>query len=130
MNISFEKAEREKFTLNLKSEPKNSEKIKVIEPVISALAERIKDYASYYKNYSVHEHSSNKTIAKVILCGGDSNLFGLCEYLQEKTGFSVKLGDPMVNVKTTKKSQNSGIPPKSKLLSYTTAIGLALRGAK
>ncbi len=96
-------------------------------PALTDLVQQIRKYLDYYQNHI----STNKeeVMEKVLLCGGGANLKGLAELLSVELKIPVELGNPLINI-----SSRSGktMPHLSleKSLSYTTAIGLALRGMK
>lgn len=98
-------------------------------PIISDLADRIKEYLSFYESHAVHEHSSKNSasIRKVLLCGGASNLTGLTIHLASILKIPVEAGNPWVNIL---KGDIKEVPalPYRRSLSYTTALGLALSG--
>lgn len=92
---------------------------KAMIPILEELAEQIKDYISFYRNNKAH-FSSNR-IDKILLCGGDSLLKGLPEFLEKRIGCPVKKGNPLVNI-----IKDNGIKIDKPIL-YATAIGLSLR---
>jgi Tfp pilus assembly PilM family ATPase len=59
----------------------------------------------------------------MIICGGGSNLIGLDKFLSEQLHIGVTIGNPLVNVAESKRTITD-----IDLLSFTVAIGLALRG--
>lgn len=99
----------------------------VLIPVLTDLTEQIKGYISYYQSHAEHEHlpSNIQSVKKILLCGGGANLKGLPEFLLKELKIKTELGDPWVNI-------SRGKPEMSfeKSLSFTTALGLALRGIK
>jgi len=66
-----------------------------------------------------------KKIAKILLCGGDSNLFGFSEYLSYELKTPVELSNPWINI--TSFSEHIPEIELRESLIYTTALGLALR---
>lgn len=64
-------------------------------------------------------------INKIILCGGESTLSGLSEFLSCELKIKVELGNPWVNVV----SFEEHIPSMNRMdsLAYATAIGLAIK---
>lgn len=127
LKIDQKEAQRIKIKLGLVKE-KNV--YKAMEPVLNDLAGRIQSsidfYADYDNEFSDGSNSDNK-ISKIILCGGDSLLLGLPEYLSQKISLPVKLGNPWVNISPfiPKKAQKLGLSYKTSLI-FTTAFGLAL----
>jgi len=63
-------------------------------------------------------------IEKIILCGGDSNLIGLTDYLSVSMRHKVEVANVWINITNVEKN----IPKIDfkKSLSFTTALGLAL----
>lgn len=62
-------------------------------------------------------------LQKLFSVVGGANFSKIDDVLSEKIGIPVKIADPLVNILPTKKL----IIPPNKKLSYSTAIGLALR---
>ncbi len=91
----------------------------ILIPVVRELLMRIQETIEYSPT-SV----SGKKIEKVVLCGGASQLVGLKEYFQEALHLPIVFGDPLMNITNHKRV----IIPAGKRLSYTTALGAALRG--
>lgn len=93
------------------------------------VAETLKDDISKHYRYwqtRVDERGNKvKPIEKIILCGGNSNLKGLPEYLSG----ALKIPVERANVWTNAFSFEDFIPEMDRFqsLSYATAIGLALR---
>jgi type IV pilus assembly protein PilM len=92
-------------------------------PVIDNLISEIKNIIKFND-----EHTQNK-IQRIMLCGGTSKLTNLTSYLyqqmSEYTEIDIILGDPWVNVNGPGKK---AMMDRENSLSYTTALGLALRG--
>lgn len=154
LSVSLEKAEKikrkygikgiSKVVLKVKEKRENnviffekqefpeSEIIDTLYPPLFDLTEQIEKYLYFYLGHSTHEHlppeEREKGISRILLSGGGANLKGLIEFLEEKLNLPIELSDPLVNI----------LPPPlknipqfsfSEKLSYTTALGLALRGA-
>lgn len=104
-------------------------------PVVSVIRDEISRHISYW-NSQMEERGApfsskereKKRIAKILLCGGDSNLKGLPEYLSYELKAPVELANPWVNIC----SFDEHIPEieLKESLTYTTALGLALRSAE
>lgn len=98
--------------------------------VLSELALQIENYISFYQSHSEHDHSLKETgIKKIILSGGAANTTGIAAYLSLALKIPVELANPWVNILEEPLKE---IPDLSyrKSLSYTTALGLALRDIK
>jgi Tfp pilus assembly PilM family ATPase len=88
------------------------------------LAGQIKKYLNFYRDHSSFEYLlENGKTEKISLCGGGAELKGLTDFMSKKLEIPVELGDPLTNF-LLKKPKN--IINKD-LVSFTTAIGLALR---
>lgn len=103
----------------------NAKVINSIVSMLSVIKDEIAKFHDYWSGHFSDYGSGNGDISKIILCGGDSNLFGLPEYLSSTLNTQVELGNPWAN----SASFEDYIPEieKKESLSYTTAIGLALR---
>lgn len=105
----------------------------VLSPIINDLVKQIKDYMAFYHSHSEHVHGSDRAIGQILLCGGDSLLLGLPDFLSQRLDLSVELGNPLINVsQKQKKTNSSNIINLSKKESvvYAIAIGLALGAIK
>lgn len=122
LNIDAEKSENVKLVCGLDKEKCEGALRKVLFESITDLANSIKKNILYYQN----NFPESGKITEIVLCGGGANFIKINEVLQEKIGLPVKIGDPLTN---NIKNKKNGIPMEN-LLSYTTAIGLALRGSQ
>jgi len=100
-------------------------------PVLTDLVQQIKKYLNYYRTHTSHEHllTDGKEVEKILLCGGGANLKGLAEFLSLRLKLPVELGNPWINILPESQKEVPTLPFK-KSLSYTTALGLALRGIR
>lgn len=116
LEIDFKKAEEIKKNYN---EEKNQNPLvgKIIFSFLSNLEKVLRDHINFYKE------SSRKKIEEIILCGGGANLFQLPTFLEKKLKIKVKKGNPWINITDEKIPFSEDIS-----LTYTTAVGLALRG--
>jgi len=98
-------------------------------PALTDLVQQIKKCIDFYQTHSSFKHlpPDAKTIEKVLLCGGGANLKGLPELLSLELKVPVEPGNPRVNI-LSKQAKNIPQLSLKESLSYTTAIGLALRG--
>jgi type IV pilus assembly protein PilM len=130
LGISFSEAENlkkkygleSKFVIKLEAKIMKEEKGKIFEALIPALvdlSQQIKKYIDFYET-----HFQEK-VKKIILCGGGANLKGLTEFLNLELKIPVELANPWINVFGQKEIKGLSF---EKSLSFTTAIGLALRG--
>lgn len=143
LNISFEKAEKikieqglaEKFKVKLKEKDMIFEEMKgtifeILVPPLVDFVQQIKKCLEYYKTHTENNYlvPTEKGISKILLSGGGANLKGLPFFLSLELKTPVQLADPLVNLRKDIKEIRD-LPP-SEFLKYTTAIGLALRGAE
>ncbi|OGZ63900.1 MAG: hypothetical protein A3A98_01270 [Candidatus Staskawiczbacteria bacterium RIFCSPLOWO2_01_FULL_40_39] len=129
-NINFDKAETLKTKYGLAGKKENYNIKAITAPVLHDLTTQIKKYINFYKGHVSHEYfSSSGKIEKIILCGGGANLRNLPEFLSDELKIPVELGDPLINI-ISKKKNGEDIMPRERALSFTTALGLALRGTR
>jgi len=142
-NIKFKEAEKLKLQYGLEGrnylkikqktqkETEAIEVFKALSPLLKDFVGQVKDYLTYYHTHIHHEHLplDGKEIEKILLCGGGANLKGFAEFLSLELKRPVELGNPWVNILPEPLME---VPELSfeKSLSYTTALGLALRGIK
>jgi type IV pilus assembly protein PilM len=137
LGVDLKEAERlkikygleEKIRLKVEEEKtiKKMERGRVFEaliPPLVDLVQQIKKCIEFYES-----HTPGEKIKEILLCGGGANLKGLPELLAVELNLAVKLGNPWLNI-LEKKEKESKKMPLEKSLSFTTALGLALRAAK
>lgn len=134
LDLDFAEAEKLKRAVGIDANAENGKVKKALSSVVNNLVEEIKNTIRFYE-----EHSTEASkISHLVLTGGSSKLKHLPSFLHDKLthrpfpdhplrslpGIKVELGNPWVNL--LKKGQT---PPLSReeSLSYSTAIGLALR---
>jgi len=133
LKVDLAEAEKLKLKYGIKADIKNKGKeiFEALIPALSYLVEKIKTHLSYYQTHVSHEHLSldGKGVSKIFLCGGGANLQGLSDFLSSELKISVELGNPWINILPEPLKE---VPRLSyeKSLSYTTALGLALRGVR
>ncbi|MDP2967330.1 MAG: pilus assembly protein PilM, partial [bacterium] len=120
-----------KYGLTTKAGPEGGEVFEALIPALTDLIEQIKAHLSYYQTHASHEHLSpnGKKVSKILLCGGGANLKGLTDFLSSELKIPVELGNPWINI-LPKPLKEVPELPYEKSLSYTTALGLALRGVR
>lgn len=131
LNLPLKEAEALKIKVGLEKEFSPGKLLKTISPVLDILVTEIEKCLDYYQEHIFHEHlpSGDRGIKKILLSGGGANLKGFPEFLTMATKQPVEIGNPWINILETPIKK---IPPLSyeKSLSFTTALGLALRGLK
>lgn len=129
LNLDQEKARRLKIEQGLDFKNPASPVVLALSPMLNDLTEKIKNYANYYQEHlPVAPGAQSNAVEKIILCGGGANFAGLPEFLSEKLNLPATIGNPWVNVSKNGRPDNDNLP-SDEALSFTTAIGLALRGA-
>ncbi|MFH0856657.1 MAG: type IV pilus assembly protein PilM [bacterium] len=122
LNITPKQAEKAKILCGLDQKKAKGAVKKVLTPLTADLLKKIKEIENYYINYLGGENFS-----KILLTGGAANLQGIDKLIQEGSQVKVEICDPLINLKT---NLNEVKESKQELLSYATAMGLALNGIK
>ncbi len=122
-SLSFDEAEKMKHEYGIGAVSKVQDIFPAILNGISVLRDELNKQYLYWEN-----HNSDKTkheqIDHIILCGGESNLIGLSEYLQLSMKIKVENANVWINILKTEKSVPGMTFEES--LSYATVLGLAL----
>ncbi len=121
MKLSFEDAEKAKKICGLDKKKGHGAIRSILEPIITALAEKINESLEYYEEYL----SAGKKINTIILTGSVAQMVGLSSFLRERLKVNVIVGDPWSNLKMSKKT--AAALNKQLFLSFSTAIGLSLK---
>jgi type IV pilus assembly protein PilM len=103
----------------------NKELFSVLMKVAESLEYNIDKHYKYWKSKVNEKGDRVKPIEKIILCGGNSNLAGLPEYLSSSLKIPVERADVWINAPEF----GDSVPEISKTesLSYAASVGLALR---
>ena len=124
LKINRSQVEEAKRNIGLIKRKGNEELFESLNQTVSIIRDEAVKQAAYWMS---HNEDSKKTenISKIILCGGESTLAGLPEFLSYELKMRAELGNPWVNVV----SFEDYIPEIERLdsLAYSTVIGLALR---
>lgn len=126
--VSVTRAEKIKIKqgLNKKGEQKYNVE-KAVSPILHELVLQIKKYINFYYGHASAESSlPEMEIEKIILCGGGANLKKMPAFLHKELKIPVELGNPFSNILAQKNGKSYSLP-EEKILSFTTALGLALR---
>lgn len=121
MNISFEEAEKVKFSYGIGSDFKNDVIFKSVKPVLENFIQEIEQSIDFY----ITGLKYSQSVDKVIICGGGANTKGIVPYLSKKLGRKIEFGNPWINMKIGK---TLPVIDKSQSVQFSTAIGLALKG--
>ena len=122
--ISLEEAEKLKRKYGLERHTPNKELFSVLLNSVSILRDEVVKHFLYWHTHKDEEGRNNPPIKKIILCGGDSNLIGLSDYLSISMKNPVEMANVWINIMNT---QNH-VPDINfkQALSFATALGLAL----
>lgn len=125
LNVSLETAERYKIERGLSRSVRNQEVFAALIPVVSALKDEVQSRYQYWQDHLSGQGENKEFIDRVILCGGQSTLPGLEEYLSIYLGAKVTVGNSWVNIYDVTKTVPAIDFDES--LRYTTALGLSLK---
>jgi type IV pilus assembly protein PilM len=122
-NVSFEEAEKLKRAYG-KDQGTPNDLLPIIISNISVLRDELNKHYSYWHSHDGEDGKPHAKIERILLCGGDSNLIGIVQYL----GASMKVPVEYVNTWVNVMDIENDVPQMSFVdsLSYTTVIGLAL----
>ncbi len=123
-NLTVEEAEKIKREYGLQRNSPNKEIFPVLLNSVSVLRDEIVKNFLYWNTHQDEDGNNHPQIKKIILCGGDSNLIGLTEYLSVSIKCKVEMANVWINIADTGKF----IPDVSfnKSLTFAAALGLAL----
>ncbi len=124
--INVEEAEKMKRKFGLMRNVENQEVFPVLLNSVSVLRDEVLKHFLYWHTHKDGEGGDNPPIKKIILCGGDSNLMGLSDYLTISMKTKVEMANVWVNIVDTERH----IPniDFKRALSFAAALGLVLRG--
>ena len=133
LHVDAEKAEdfKRQYGLYTPEDALGQEVFQAVVPVATDFIEQISKYIEYYETHVPHQHLANpqKKIKKIMLCGGGANLKGPPEFLMRALKIEVAVGNPWVNI-LSPDTQELPLLSLPESLSWSTALGLALRGAQ
>lgn len=123
-NVSLKEAEEMKKIYGLQRNMENKEIFAVLLNSVSILRDEIVKHFLYWHTHLDEEGKINPPIKKIILCGGDSNLIGLTDYLSVSLKSKVDKANVWVNILDSQKE----VPDVNlkQALSFAAALGLAL----
>jgi type IV pilus assembly protein PilM len=132
LKIDLSEAEKLKIEYGLEGKDKEGKEVsEILSFCLRDLVKQIQTCLFYYHTHIHHEHLplDGKEVEKIFLCGGGANLKGLTNFLSSELRTPAELGNPWTNILPEPLKE---VPELSyeKSLSYTTALGLALRGIK
>lgn len=124
--VSVEEAEKIKKKYGLQRNAENKEIFPILLNSVSILRDELVKHFLYWHTHKNEEGGSNPPITKIILCGGDSNLIGLSDYLSVSMKVSVEMANVWINIIENTDKYVPDINFKQ-ALSFAAALGLALR---
>jgi len=129
LGINEKKAEQLKIEVGLDKAKEKGKVYQALKPLVEELVNQIKDYTAFYQNQSSRLSRPDGVIGRVLLCGGDSLLNNCPSFLEQKLGLTIEIGNPLVNLPGATKGSSPKLSSLSKkeILTYTTALGLAMR---
>ncbi len=127
LGVSPEKAREIKFKTGLDLDHPQGQVYEALKTPLLGLCEKIKSYLDFFHEHIMPSHGLSEKTGEILLCGGGANLIDLPRFLNSQLNLPVKTGNPWVNIfDNEEQASNAGLPP-DELLSFTTALGLALR---
>lgn len=126
LNLNSIESVKTKIEIGLDKTKNNGEVFAALAPAISIISDELVRAASYYETHASHAHGATTDIRHILLSGGDANLRGLDTYLASVLRVPVERAHPFSIIRDR---LSYDIPPitKREALTFTTAIGLALR---
>lgn len=124
LKIGRPQVEAAKRDIGLIKRKGNEALFESLKPIVSVIKDEAAKQAAYWESRN-EVGEKNEKISKIILCGGESTLAGLPEFLSYELKIKAELGNPWINVA----SFENYIPEieARDSLAYSTVIGLALR---
>lgn len=132
LHVDEDRAEelKRRYGLHASEDALSQEVFQAMVPVATDLTEQISRYLTYYESHAPHEHlgQRHKSIQKIVLCGGGANLKGFPEFFMRALKIETAVGSPWVNILPSRLKELPLLSFQDSL-GYSTALGLALRGA-
>lgn len=107
---------------------KTEQVFSALSPILTELTEQIHHYIDYFKDFKKIECVPEGAVEKIMLCGGESRLVGLADFISSSLKMPVEIGNPLINISSFKNIFSGN--EKRQALPYATVIGLAIRGAE
>lgn len=123
-NISYEEANKLKVEYGLQRNMENKEVFPVLLNSVSILRDEVAKHFVYWHTHKDESGKENQPIKKIILCGGDSNLIGLSDYLSTSMKTPVEMANVWINIESIE-NQVPAMNSK-RALSFAASLGLAL----
>ncbi len=132
LGITQAEAEKMKVTRGLTSQAEQEEGVRqAILPILDNIVDEVKNVIRFFEDHTENHHQ----IDTLLLCGGSSRVPGVIEYIStrinlgsSKQQLRVEQGNPWANIISASNKESFPLG-RQEALGYSTAIGLALRGA-
>jgi type IV pilus assembly protein PilM len=131
LKISPEEARKALLLYGFQQKGNRAKRIfEAMRPSINDLIKEINKHIDYYQTHSSQKEINNPTerVKTLIFCGGGVKIKGLASYISQETGLIVQKANPLANLPWEEKLNKD--LSKDELITFITAIGLALRGYK
>ncbi|MCX6737956.1 MAG: type IV pilus assembly protein PilM [Candidatus Parcubacteria bacterium] len=131
LGISLEEAHKALSLYGFQQKGNRAKRIfEAIRPSIDDFIKEIDKHIDYYQTHSSQKETNNPVgrVKTLIFCGGGVKIKGLASYISQKTGLIVQRANPLANLPWEEKLNKD--LSKDELITFATAIGLALRGYK
>lgn len=126
LGVSAKEAEKIKREFGLDDSKEHQNLKNYLMPVLDSLVAEIRNIIKF------HEEHFGTSINEIILCGGSAKLLHLSSSLYQKLvdygNIDIILGNPWINIFDAAHKNDTNLSREDSL-SFTTAIGLAMRGA-
>ncbi len=123
-NMSLEEAEKVKRSYGTVGAPSGDDIFPIIINNLSVMRDELNKHYLYWHSHEGEDGQPRSKIEKIILCGGDSNLYGIISYLESSMSIPVEYANTWVNITDIK--TNVPVMPFDISLSFATVFGLAL----
>jgi len=123
LNLEFEQAEEYKKVYGMDKFQGEGKVHDVLKPVIDNLILEVKRASVFFT-----KHSPTANIKRVILSGGTAQMPGLLTYIANNIDLEVQISDPIKNLMISPKLEKQKPLLIEHAPSYSTAVGLAMKG--
>jgi len=121
LNVGTKEAEELKIKHGLLQTPEALPSFQAMVPIVTAMREEAEKYINFWQTHS----EDQKAPESIFLTGGDANLLGLKEYLEEELGITTTLANPWANI--TFPMRYLPELEKNNAIRFTASIGLAIK---
>ena len=125
LNLDYAQAEEYKKVYGLDEFQSEGKVANIISPIVDNLAVEIKRAILYFTN-----HNPSANIKKVVVSGGTALMPNLLSYIANKLDLEVVLANPLDGIEISPKLEKRKQELLDNAASYSSSIGLALRGVK